>query len=198
MARWAACSSTRSTSAPPRRRRSASSASTTSVRAADPAFTGAVVNNLVYAAGTAVPSIGLALLFALALSRTNAVTSALRAALFLPALIPMVAASALFLSISLPNVGLLDHYIGRPAAGGAELARRPRYRTYAIMVITVWKNAGYYMLLFLAGLQAVPEDVTEAAHLDGAGPFHAPALHHPARVASPPSCSSPSSPFSRR
>ena len=39
------------------------------------------------------------------------------------------------------------------------------------MVITIWKNAGYYMLFFLAGLQAVPEDVMEAAHLDGAGPF---------------------------
>jgi sn-glycerol 3-phosphate transport system permease protein len=39
------------------------------------------------------------------------------------------------------------------------------------MVITVWKNAGYYMLFFLAGLQAVPEDVTEASYLDGAGPF---------------------------
>ena len=39
------------------------------------------------------------------------------------------------------------------------------------LAITVWKNAGYYMLFFLAGLQAVPEDVMEAAHLDGAGPY---------------------------
>lgn len=138
---------------------------------ADPAFTGAVVNNLVYAVGTAIPSIGLALLFALALSRTNAVNSVLRAALFLPVLIPMVAASALFLFIFLPNVGLLDYYIGRllPVLpnwlGDSDIA------LYAIMVITIWKNAGYYMLFFLAGLQAVPEDVMEAAHLDGAGPW---------------------------
>jgi sn-glycerol 3-phosphate transport system permease protein len=138
---------------------------------ADPAFTGAVANNLIYAVGTAIPSIGLALLFALALARTNAVTSALRAALFLPVLIPMVAASALFLFIFLPNVGLLDYYIGRflPVLpnwlGDSDIA------LYAIMVITIWKNAGYYMLFFLAGLQSVPEDVMEAAHLDGAGPF---------------------------
>jgi sn-glycerol 3-phosphate transport system permease protein len=138
---------------------------------ADSAFTGAVVNNLIYAVGTAVPSIALALLFALALARTNTVTSALRAALFLPVLIPMVAASALFLFIFLPNVGLLDYYIGRllPVVpnwlGDSDIA------LYAIMIITIWKNAGYYMLFFLAGLQAVPEDVMEAAHLDGAGPY---------------------------
>ncbi|MFK4383370.1 sn-glycerol 3-phosphate transport system permease protein [Bradyrhizobium sp. USDA 223] len=138
---------------------------------ADPAFAGAVFNNLIYAFGTAVPSIALALLFALALSRTHAVNSALRAALFLPVLIPMVAASALFLFIFLPNVGLLDYYIGRLLPVLPNWLGDPDIALYAIMVITIWKNAGYYMLFFLAGLQAVPEDVMEAAHLDGAGPY---------------------------
>jgi sn-glycerol 3-phosphate transport system permease protein len=138
---------------------------------ADPAFTGAVVNNLIYAVGTVVPSMALAFLFALALSRTNAVTSALRAALFLPVLIPMVAASALFLFIFLPNVGLLDHYIGRLLPVLPNWLGDPDIALIAIMVITVWKNAGYYMLFFLAGLQAVPEDAMEAAYLDGAGPW---------------------------
>lgn len=138
---------------------------------ADPAFTGAVVNNLIYAVGTVVPSVALALLFALALSRTNAVTSMLRAALFLPVLIPMVAASALFLFIFLPNVGLLDHYVGRLLPVLPNWLGDPDIALIAIMVITVWKNAGYYMLFFLAGLQAVPEDAMEAAHLDGAGPY---------------------------
>jgi sn-glycerol 3-phosphate transport system permease protein len=138
---------------------------------ADPAFGGAVVNNLIYAVGTVVPSMALALLFALVLSRTNAVTSALRAALFLPVLIPMVAASALFLFIFLPNVGLLDYYVGRLLPVVPNWLGDPDIALAAIMVITVWKNAGYYMLFFLAGLQAVPEDVMEAAYLDGAGPF---------------------------
>jgi len=139
---------------------------------ADSAFTGAVVNNLIYAVGTAIPSIGLALLFALALARTNVVTSALRAALFLPVLIPMVAASALFLFIFLPNVGLLDHYVGRLLPVLPNWLGDPDIALYAIMIITIWKNSGYYMLFFLAGLQSVPEDVMEAAYLDGAGPYH--------------------------
>lgn len=138
---------------------------------ADPAFTGAVVNNLIYAVGTIVPSMGLALLFALALARTNAVTSALRAALFLPVLIPMVAASALFLFIFLPNVGLLDHYIGRLLPVLPNWLGDPDVALTAIMVITIWKNAGYYMLFFLAGLQSVPEDALEASYIDGAGPY---------------------------
>ncbi|MGY8676962.1 sugar ABC transporter permease [Bradyrhizobium sp. UFLA05-153] len=138
---------------------------------ADPAFTGAVINNLIYAVGTVVPSMALAFLFALALSRTNAVTSALRAALFLPVLIPMVAASALFLFIFLPNVGLLDYYIGRLLPVLPNWLGDPDVALVAIMVITIWKNAGYYMLFFLAGLQAVPEDAMEASYLDGAGPW---------------------------
>ncbi|MGV7213482.1 carbohydrate ABC transporter permease [Bradyrhizobium sp. UFLA05-112] len=138
---------------------------------ADPAFTGAVVNNLIYAVGTVVPSMALACLFALALSRTNAVTSALRAALFLPVLIPMVAASALFLFIFLPNVGLLDYYVGRLVPVLPNWLGDPDVALIVIMVITIWKNAGYYMLFFLAGLQAVPEDAMEASYLDGAGPW---------------------------
>ena len=75
----------------------------------------------------------------------------------------LLAASALFLFIFLPNVGLLDYHIGHLLTvlpnwlGDSDIA------LYAIMVITVWKNAGYYMLFFLAGLQAVPEDAMEAA-----------------------------------
>jgi sn-glycerol 3-phosphate transport system permease protein len=138
---------------------------------ADPAFIGAAVNNLIYAIGTVVPAMAIALLMALALARTSVVTSALRAALFLPVLIPMVAASALFLFIFLPNVGLLDHYIGRVLPVLPNWLGDPDIALVAIMVITVWKNAGYYMLFFLAGLQAVPEDAMEAAHIDGAGPW---------------------------
>ena len=138
---------------------------------ADPAFTGAVVNNIIYAVGTVVPAMALALLMALALARTNAVTSALRAAFFLPVLIPMVAASGLFLFIFLPDVGLLDHYIGRLLPVLPNWLGDPDIALVSIMVITVWKNAGYYMLFFLAGLQSVPEDATEAAYLDGAGPW---------------------------
>jgi sn-glycerol 3-phosphate transport system permease protein len=138
---------------------------------ADPAFAAALVNNAVYAIGTVVPSLVLALGFALALSSSTRVNSALRAILFLPVLIPLVAASSLFLFIFLPQVGLLDHYLAKLGISGANWLGDPDVALWSLMGLTIWKNAGYYMLFFLAGLQGIPEESYEAARLDGADPW---------------------------
>lgn len=138
---------------------------------ADPAFLAALTNNLVYALGTVLPSLALALGFALALNRSSRLNAALRAVLFLPVLIPLVAASSLFLFIFLPQVGLLDHYLAKLGVTGANWLGDPDVALWSLMVLTVWKNAGYYMLFFLAGLQGVPGESYEAARLDGASPW---------------------------
>lgn len=138
---------------------------------ADPAFSAALVNNAIYAIGTVVPSLVLALGFALALNSSTRVNSALRAILFLPVLIPLVAASSLFLFIFLPQVGLLDHYLAKLGVSGANWLGDPDVALWSLMGLTIWKNAGYYMLFFLAGLQGIPEESYEAARLDGADPW---------------------------
>ena len=138
---------------------------------ADPAFRTALINNLVYAVGTVGPSLIIALGLALALARSVRINNALRAAYFLPVLIPLIAAASLFLFIFLPNVGLLDFYLGRLVANPPNWLGDPDVALYSIMVLTVWKNAGYYMLFFLAGLQAVPDEAYEAAYLEGATPW---------------------------
>ena len=118
------------------------------------------------------PSLVLALGFALALARITRVNALLRAAFFLPVLIPLVAAASLFLFIFLPDVGLLDYYLGQARASAApNWLGDPDIALYSIMVLTIWKNAGYYMLFFLAGLQAMPAEAYEAAILDGATPW---------------------------
>lgn len=137
----------------------------------DPAFIAALLNNLLYAVGTVVPSLILALGFALSLQRSTRLNAVLRSVLFLPVLIPLVAASSLFLFIFLPNVGLLDHYLAKLGIAGANWLGDPSVALFSIMVLTVWKNAGYYMLFFLAGLQSVPREPYEAALIDGAGPL---------------------------
>ena len=126
------------------------------------------------------PSLVIALGLALALARSTRVNSALRAAFFLPVLIPLVAAASLFLFIFLPNVGLLDYYLGRCLANPPNWLGDPDIALYSIMALTVWKNAGYYMLFFLAGLQAVPDEAYEAAYLEGATPLQRLRLHHAA------------------
>ena len=138
---------------------------------ADPAFLAAFRNNVVYAAGTVLPSLALAIAFALALNGSSRLKAGLRAVFFLPVLIPLVAASSLFLFIFLPGVGLIDHYLARLGIAGANWIGDPDIALWSLMGLTIWKNAGYYMLFVLAGLQAIPEESYEAARLDGASPW---------------------------
>jgi sn-glycerol 3-phosphate transport system permease protein len=134
----------------------------------DAAFRRALGNNLIYAAGTIVPSLVLALAFALTLVRSTRFNAVLRSVFFLPVLIPLVAAASLFLFIFLPGVGLLDYYLAKLGVQGANWLGDPDIALYSIMGLTVWKNAGYYMLFFLAGLQTIPPEAYEVALLDGA------------------------------
>jgi sn-glycerol 3-phosphate transport system permease protein len=136
---------------------------------ADDRFQTALVNNLLYAIGTLAPTIALSLLFALLLRRSTRFSAAIRALLFFPTVVPLAAAAGLWIFIFLPNGGLLDFYIGRLGARSINWLGSPDTALVAIMILTVWKNAGYYMLFYLAGLQAIPEDALEAATLDGAG-----------------------------
>jgi sn-glycerol 3-phosphate transport system permease protein len=134
----------------------------------DTDFHSAALNNLVYAAGTVVPSVVIALAFALALRESTRLNAVFRAAFFFPTLVPMVAASALFIFILMPDIGLLDHYLNKLAPHAVNWLGDPRYALASLMALTVWKNAGYYMLFFLAGLQGISKDAEEAATIEGA------------------------------
>lgn len=134
----------------------------------DAAFRKALLNNLTYALGTILPSHAIALGLALLLDGSSRVKTIVRSLVFLPTLIPLVAAAALFSFIFLPGVGLLDHYLAKLGIGAVNWLGNPDLALVSLMGVTVWKNAGYYMLFYLAGLQAIPRDLLEAAVLDGA------------------------------
>ena len=135
---------------------------------ADRAFVQSVINNLVYAVGTVPLSIALALLFALALQRSGRVNALMRALLLFPTMVPLVAVASLFFFIFLPGVGLFDYYLGKLGARGANWLGDPDVALWSLIGITIWKNAGYYMLFYLAGLQSLSGEVLEAAAIDGA------------------------------
>ncbi|HUB16040.1 MAG TPA: sugar ABC transporter permease [Acetobacteraceae bacterium] len=136
---------------------------------ADSHFMTAVSNNVLYAAGTIIPSLMLALAFALGLRETTRFTTILRTLIALPLLIPLVAAAALFIFILLPGAGLLDYYLAKLGIGQTNWIGDPSLALGSIIAITVWKNTGYYMLFFLAGLAGIPQDFLDAAKIDGAG-----------------------------
>jgi len=135
----------------------------------DPHFARAALNNLIYALGTIVPSLVLALALALALRETNRFTALLRTLVVMPLLIPLVAAAALFSFILAPGDGLLDFYLHKLGIGMVNWLGNPDLALGSVIAITVWKNTGYYMLFFLAGLAGVPQDLVDAATIDGAG-----------------------------
>ena len=135
---------------------------------ADPAFRQAALNNLVYAVGVLVPTLLLALGFALAVQRSTRFSAVLRTVFFFPSLVPLVAAASLFFFIFLPGVGLLDFYLGKLGLRGPNWLGDSDIALWSVIGLTVWKNAGYYMLFYIAGLQNVPRDAIEAAMIDGA------------------------------
>jgi sn-glycerol 3-phosphate transport system permease protein len=136
---------------------------------ADPHFAHAALNNAVYALGTIAPSLLLALLFALALRQSSRLNTLLRTLVVMPLLIPLVAAAALFTFLLLPGEGLVDFYLGKLGVPAINWLGDPDLALGAVVAITVWKNTGYYMLFFLAGLAGVPQELLDAARIDGAG-----------------------------
>lgn len=134
----------------------------------DAAFAQAAGNTALFAIGTIVPSIGLAFGFALALQGSGALVGLLRALFVLPMMVPLVAAATLFTFLLLPGDGLVDHYLAGLGLGMTNWLGDPALALGSICAITVWKNAGYYMLFFLAGLAGVPRELHEAATLEGA------------------------------
>ncbi len=135
---------------------------------ADERFRRALGNTALYGLGTILPSLVLALLFALAVRDSGWLSSVTRTLLVLPMMVPLVAVAALFTFILMPGVGLIDHYLGWVGLASVNWLGDPGLALPSIMAITVWKNTGYYMLFFLAGLAAVPEEQLDAARLDGA------------------------------
>jgi sn-glycerol 3-phosphate transport system permease protein len=135
---------------------------------ADPHFAGAALNNFLYAVGTIAPSLAAALGFALLLRAHTRLNAVLRTLVVMPLLIPLVAAAALFIFIFIPGDGLLDYYLAKFGVGATNWLGDPSLALLSIIIITVWKNTGYYMLFFLTGLAGIPADLHEAARLENA------------------------------
>ncbi len=135
---------------------------------ADPSFHKALTNNCLYAVGTIVPSLAIALALAVFLRESTRFNALLRTLFFFPVLLPLVGAATLFSFVFMPGVGLIDYHLAKLGVAAVNWLGNPDVALASISLLTVWKNAGYYMLFFLAGLQAIPDDLYDAARLDGA------------------------------
>jgi sn-glycerol 3-phosphate transport system permease protein len=135
---------------------------------ADPIFRQVLSNSVRFLLGTVPVTMALALTLALLLNRGHVLTTPFRTAFFYPTLLPLVGAAAIWLFVYTPGYGLMDVYLRRLTGGGVNWLGSPHLALPAVMILTVWKNAGYYMLFYLAGLQTIPAELFEAGRIEGA------------------------------
>jgi len=137
--------------------------------AADPVFWQVVGNNLLYAGVTIPVSIAIALGMALWADAKMPARGFVRVAYFTPTMLPMIAAANLWLFFYTPGFGLLDRIGGLFGAGSVNWLGQPDTALWAIMAVTIWKEAGFFMIFYLAALQTIPPELKEAARIEGAG-----------------------------
>ena len=135
---------------------------------ADPTFWKAVVNNLIYAGATIPISIAIALSMALWANSKIPARGFVRTAYFTPTVLPMIAAANLWLFFYTPGLGVLDQIGGLFGLPSINWLGQPETALWAVIIVTIWKEAGFFMIFYLAALQTIPEDLKEAADIEGA------------------------------
>lgn len=136
----------------------------------DEAFRRAFRNTLYYAAVTTPVSVVLALGTAVLLNRRFPLRGLGRTAVFLPVVVGLAVVAIAWSFLLDPDIGLISHWLGKVGISSDQgWVRDPDLAMPAVMVVGIWKNFGFYMVIYLAGLQAIPRDLYEAATLDGAG-----------------------------
>jgi sn-glycerol 3-phosphate transport system permease protein len=128
-------------------------------------FGGILMNTILFAFGTVAIGMPLALGFALLINRQLPLRGLWRFGFVYPSLLPLIGAASIWAFIYADQVGLLAAVL---RTANPNWLGSPGLVLGAVIVVNVWSQTGYYMLLFLAGLQGIPRDLYEAAELDGA------------------------------
>jgi multiple sugar transport system permease protein len=93
----------------------------------------------------------------------------LRTAFFIPVVSAWVAVALLWMWIFNPKFGLLNYLLALIGISGPAWLYDPNWAMPAIILTSIWKDTGFFMIMFLAGLQSIPDIYYEAAKIDGAG-----------------------------
>jgi multiple sugar transport system permease protein len=131
-------------------------------------FWQALRNTFYFAAGAIPTGMALALLIAMLLNRPLRGVALYRTAYFIPVITSMVAVSVVWLWIYHPDVGLMNWLLGLVGLGPVRWLNEPGPAMPALIIMSVWKGLGYNVIIYLAGLQNVPQHLFEAARIDGA------------------------------
>jgi len=133
----------------------------------DPIFWKVLTNNAWFAIGTIPTSIVLAIIMALFVNRAIPGRSLVRMAYFTPTILPMIAVANIWLFFYTPDIGLIDQVAGWFGIAGHNWLGDPATVLPALMIMTIWKESGFFMIFYLAALQNISPELEEAARLEG-------------------------------
>jgi multiple sugar transport system permease protein len=134
----------------------------------DPLFKTSAVHAIIYAALFVPLSVGGGLFAAVALNRRIRGIRFYRLAVFVPVVVSTIATAIMFLWLFDPNFGLANWLLGKVGLGPFGFFTSPSGALYSIIVMTVWGWVGFDAIIYLAALQGVPQELLEAASIDGA------------------------------
>jgi multiple sugar transport system permease protein len=137
----------------------------------DAVFWLSIKQTLEFTIGTVPVGIFLSLLTAAVLKKKSLLNNIFRTCFFLPVIVSLVVTAVVFLWLFDPMIGLINYYLGKVGIPPLLWLADTKLAMTTLIIINVWKNVGYNMVIFLAGLQAIPDIYYEASTIDGAGPI---------------------------
>ncbi len=137
----------------------------------DPMFYQALKNTFVYTITLMIGSNLFGLIFALFIYKSSKINNVFRTIFYLPAVLATVALGSMWtLGIYNPNFGMLNTFlrtVGLDSLATAWLAN-PKTALFSVATVHIWQNLGFSMILYIAGLQEIPEELYEATSIEGA------------------------------
>lgn len=131
-------------------------------------FTQILSNTMIFSLATVVICVPLALGFALLLNRRLRYLGVLRFGIFYPALLPLIGAASIWAFMYSDTIGVINTLARHFGLPRVNWLGDPNMVLWSIIIFNIWKQSGFYMIFYLAGLQGIPRDLYEAAQLDGA------------------------------
>jgi raffinose/stachyose/melibiose transport system permease protein len=137
----------------------------------DSLFTNALVNNMKFMVVVVIGQTIVALTMAVLLMRNTKTNVFLRALYFFPTILSSVSVGFIWKFVYDPNYGVINSILGSVGIQGPGFLGDATAAIYWLAVTQIWFHAGMMIVIFVAGLQAIPAELYEAAEVDGAGPW---------------------------
>lgn len=139
----------------------------------DDIFHQVLSNSMYYALITVPASIIIALAMALWVNQRLVGTGFLRMAYFTPTVLPMITVASIWLFFYSPEIGLFNAILNTLGIDGIHWLGDPDMALYSLMIMTIWKEAGFFMIFYLAALQQISPDYYQAAAIEGSSRWYA-------------------------